>query len=73
MSYPEEAVEDGVLNKTTMTVHRVSPGPTDKNTSACGHTHHVEREQLERVNIDAATKEGSATLCGGCFRGEGGY
>lgn len=62
----------GVLNETTMTVHKREVGSTALRT-VCGHTHHVEHDRLQVVEIERALEGRDATKCGGCFEGGRGY
>lgn len=62
----------GVLNETTMTVHKHEMGTAYLQTM-CGHTHQVAHEQLRIVGIKRATEELGADKCGQCFEDGKGY
>lgn len=62
----------GVLNETTMTVHRQEPG-VSRPSSACGHTYHMERGQLREIAVKEALDQLNATKCGICFDSGRGY
>lgn len=63
---------DGILNETTEKVHKRAAGPADYRTT-CGATYHVPKSRLQRTSVDEALTEKSATRCGRCFAGAGGY
>lgn len=63
---------DGVLNETTMTVHKRKPGGADVDT-VCGLTFQVNPEQLRTAAVDQATSAYDASKCGRCFEDAGGY
>lgn len=63
---------NGVLNETTMTLHKQNPG-TDGFQTPCGHVFHVAEERLRVVEIAHVTEEYSASKCGQCFEDGGGY
>ena len=62
----------GILNETSMTIHKHETGAADLQT-ACGQTYHVEHGQLRKLPVVEATEEHSATRCGRCFEDGRGY
>lgn len=62
----------GVLNETTMTIHKHETGAADSR-AVCGHTLHVEQERLRVVGVQRATEELDARKCGQCFEDGRGY
>jgi hypothetical protein len=63
---------DGVLNRTTRTVHKhESDYPSTR--TACGATFHLHRDQLEVTTVERALDDASARKCGRCFEDGGGY
>jgi hypothetical protein len=62
----------GILNETSMTIHRHEMGAVEFRT-ACGQTYHVEHGQLREVPVDRATEELGARKCGRCFEEGRGY
>lgn len=63
---------DGVLNKTTNTIHKYEPGSSDFRTY-CGATSHIAHDQLRLISINRADGESDAKKCGRCFADAGGY
>lgn len=70
MEAVQEIESSGILNETTMTLHRQQGGMTDFQTP-CGHTYHVPQERLRIVEIQRVKAD--ATKCGQCFEEGGGY
>jgi hypothetical protein len=62
----------GILNETSMTIHRHETGAEDFETS-CGQTYHLQRGQLRTIQITRATEEVGAEKCGRCFEDGRGY
>jgi len=62
----------GILNETSMTIHKHETGATDFRTE-CGQTSHVDHGQLREVPVDRATDELGARKCGRCFEEGRGY
>jgi len=62
----------GILNETTMTLHKQNL-ETDGFQTPCGHLFHVAQEQLRIVEIVHVTEEYSVSKCGQCFEDGGGY
>jgi hypothetical protein len=62
----------GILNETSMTVHKNDVGAADFHT-LCGQTYHVEHGQLRMIQIEQATEEFNADKCGRCFEDGRGY
>jgi len=56
----------GVLNETTMTVHKRKTGAAGLQT-LCGQTYHLNHEQLRSIRIKQATKKLDVDKCGNCF------
>jgi hypothetical protein len=56
----------GVLNETSMTIHKHKIGAADLQT-VCGQVYHIEHGQLRIVQVDEATQETDADKCGRCF------
>ena len=72
MTTTRNEVERGVLNETTMTIHKHELGGTDLQT-VCGHTYHVDPDRLRTILIGRATDEFDASKCGQCFEDGRGY
>lgn len=72
MPAPTATSVNGLLNETTMTVHRKEPGASQLS-SACGHTYHVEHGQLQEIAVNRALVQLNATKCGVCFDSGRGY
>ena len=72
MEKMQKAGVSGVLNTTTMTVHKQEIGAAALQTE-CGHTHHVDPERLRTIRIERATEDLDASKCGRCFEDGGGY
>jgi hypothetical protein len=72
MATARNETKRGVLNETTMTVHRRKPGAADIHT-VCGHTYHVERGRLRLVDVAQITEATNTSRCGTCFEEGGGY
>ncbi|MFB6228462.1 MAG: hypothetical protein ABEH88_07850 [Halobacteriales archaeon] len=62
----------GILNETSMTIHKHEMGAADFQT-VCGQTYHVEHGQLRMIPVDQATEEHDADKCGRCFENGRGY
>ncbi len=62
----------GILNETSMTIHKHEMGAADFQT-VCGQTYHVERGQLRVIKVKQAIEEFGAAKCGGCFEDGRGY
>lgn len=63
---------NGVLNETTMTIHKHEIGEADLHTS-CGQSYHLNPEKLRNIRIKQATEELNADRCGNCFKDGRGY
>ena len=63
MATARNETKRGVLNETTMTVHRRKPGAADIHT-VCGHTYHVERGRLRLVDVAQITEATNTTRGG---------
>lgn len=71
---PTTQEKHGVLNETTMTVHRQADGSPDPLVSTCGHTHHLDQSQLRIVAVDQVVERRTVQKCGNCFdTAESGY
>lgn len=57
---------DGVLNKTTDTVHKGGSGAWDLETM-CGVAHTAPTDYLRPVPIGVAVRTAATTKCGRCF------
>ncbi len=66
------AERTGILNETTMTLHKQDPG-TDGYQTPCGHVSHVAQERLRLVEVAHVTEQYSVSRCGQCFEAGGGY
>ena len=62
----------GVLNTTTMTLHKQETGMSNFQTP-CGHLSHVAQEGLQIVDIKRVENEYNMSRCGQCFEDSGGY
>lgn len=62
----------GVLNKTSMKIHKQEIGSADFQT-VCGQTYHAEHGQLRMVQVKQATEESHAEKCVRCFEDGRGY
>lgn len=62
----------GVLNKTSMTIHKRKTG-TEGFETLCGQSNHLNREQLQKIQINEATEELDTKKCGRCFEDGRGY
>jgi hypothetical protein len=62
----------GILNETSMTIHKHEMGAADFQT-VCGQTYHVEHGQLRMIPVTQATEEFDADKCGRCFEDGRGY
>lgn len=72
MSNTEQEQVSGILNETSMTIHKHEMGAEDFQT-LCGQTYHLEHEQLQRIQIKRASKQFDAEKCGRCFEDGRGY
>jgi hypothetical protein len=63
---------DGILNKTTNTVHKHELRQTEARTP-CGATKYIADRQLDRVDIAEAVTDHEVDKCGRCFSDGGGY
>lgn len=72
MTSIQRSGSEGVLNETTMTVHKHEIGAVDLQTP-CGHINHVEHDRLRIVGVERAIEDHDASMCGGCFEAGGGY
>lgn len=63
---------DGVLNTTTLTVHRRESEGSARDT-ACGATRFVATDRLDPVRVERALEESDAMKCGRCFADGGSY
>lgn len=63
---------EGVLNETTMTVHKHESGKSDFQ-SACGATADLSHDSLRMVPIGKASSDTTIARCGRCFEDAGGY
>ncbi len=62
----------GVLNETSMTIHKREAG-TKGFTTLCGQSYHLDCGQLQKVQLNQAIKELNADKCGRCFEDGRGY
>lgn len=62
----------GVLNETTMTIHKRKAGAAGLQT-LCGQTYHLNHEQLRSIQIKQAAEILNADKCGNCFEDGRGY
>lgn len=72
MGTVKDTEKSGILNETTMTLHRKEMGVGEFQTP-CGHLHHVGQEKLRVVEIPSITKNYETGKCGQCFEDGGGY
>jgi hypothetical protein len=72
MPITRDTERSGILNETTMTLHKRETGTADPQTP-CGHTYHVAHERLRIVEIETVTEDREVTRCGQCFDDAGGY
>lgn len=56
----------GILNETSMKIHKQEIGAADFHT-VCGQVYHTGHGQLQMVQIDQAKEKSSADTCGRCF------
>ena len=63
---------EGVLNETTLTVHRRKAGASGPR-SQCGLTYHLSPDKLHVVSIETVSSNADVTKCGCCFEDAGGY
>ena len=63
---------EGVLNKTTATVHKYEPESAHGD-AECGATSTVTHDRIRVVPVERALDEEAATKCGRCFGDGGGY
>lgn len=64
--------ESGILNETSMTIHKHAIGGGEFQT-LCGQTYHLDRGQLRAIRVKRATEEFDAEKCGRCFEDGRGY
>lgn len=62
----------GILNETSMTIHRHRTGAEGFQVS-CGQTYHLNRGQLRAIQVERATEEFDVQKCGRCFEDGRGY
>ncbi|WP_338740154.1 hypothetical protein [Haloplanus salilacus] len=62
----------GILNETSMTIHKHAMG-AEKFQTLCGQTYHLDRGQLRTMQVERATEELDAEKCGRCFEDGRGY
>lgn len=63
---------DGILNETTMTLHRRASGIGEFQTP-CGHLYNVAQERLRIVDVPDVADDRETSKCGQCFEDGGGY
>jgi len=63
---------NGILNETSMTIHKHEVGAADFQT-LCGQTYHLEHGQLREIQVRQATEKLNADKCGRCFEDGRGY
>jgi len=62
----------GILNETSMTIHKHEVGTAEFQT-ACGQTYHLDHGQLQKIEVERATDEFGAEKCGRFFEDGRGY
>lgn len=62
----------GILNETSMTIHKHELGGADFQT-LCGQTYRLGHGQLQKIQVERATEELNAEKCGRCFEDGRGY
>lgn len=68
----QEETQSGILNETTMTLHKQESGMAEFQTP-CGHVTHIPQERLQIVDIGALATNYNTDRCGKCFEDAGGY
>ena len=72
MKIGQDKERRGILNETTMTLHKQETGMADFQ-APCGHTAHVPQDRLRIVEITHVIDEHDASRCGRCFEDGRGY
>jgi hypothetical protein len=72
MSKTQQEGVRGVLNETSMTIHKNELGAEDFQTP-CGKTYNLDHGQLRTIQVKRATEEFDAEKCGRCFEDGRGY
>lgn len=72
MESAQDTENGGILNETTMTLHKREAGVGEFQTP-CGHLHHVGQEKLRVVEISSTTGDYETGKCGQCFEDGRGY
>ncbi len=72
MSNTRQENMSGILNETSMTIHKQEMGAEDFQT-LCGQTYHLEQGQLQRIQVTRASEQLGAEKCGRCFEDGRGY
>lgn len=72
MSNTRQENVSGILNETSMTIHKQEMGAEGFQT-LCGQTYHLEQGQLQRIQVVRASEQLGAEKCGRCFEEGRGY
>lgn len=72
MSNTQQEDVRGIMNETSKTIHKHEIGVGDYRT-LCGQSYHLDREQLQIIQIKQATERFDAEKCGRCFDNGRGY
>lgn len=72
MSNTQQDDVRGILNETSMTIHKHETG-TEGLRALCGQTYHLEHGQLRMIRVKQATETLDAEKCGRCFENGRGY
>lgn len=64
--------EGGILNETSMTIHKQRMGATDFQT-LCGQSYNLDHGQLRAIDVENAIEKLPAEKCGSCFEDGRGY
>lgn len=67
MDTSQQEVVRGVLNETSMKIHKHERGAADFQT-VCGQIYHVEHGHLRMVQVKQDTEEFNADKCTRCFK-----
>lgn len=66
MSNTRQENVSGILNETSMTIHKQEMRAEDFQTLG-GQTYHLEQGQLQRIQVARASEQLGAEKCGRCF------
>jgi len=72
MAKSQQGHVTGVLNKTSMTIHKRETG-TEGFKTLCGQSYHLDRGQLQKIRVNEGIEERGAEKCGRCFEDGRGY